>query len=117
MSDGYDQEAVDSAIILEGKIKERVAKIVRDEVVRIAGSLVQEAYAEYKNQMMMEISIKLGQILRNVEMEGRKPLWETDPNEFGMTPEDFKPHKFSPDRNNGAVKEINNAVHQNPPPV
>lgn len=107
MSDEYDQEAVDSAIILENKIKERVTAIVKDEVTRIAGKLVRESYVEYKNQMMMEVAIKVGQILRNVEMEGRKPLWETDLKELG-----FKQFEAP-----FGAKEEDHAVHQDPPPL
>ena len=43
-----------------------------------------KAIAEEKQNMMMEISITVGKALRASELEGRKPLWESTPEEFGL---------------------------------
>lgn len=86
MSEEFDQEAVDSAIILENKIKERVRDIVGIEVAKAADRLVREAFSTYKKEMMLEMSITIGKMLRVVDEEERKPLWETDLKELGFGP-------------------------------
>jgi len=50
---------------------------------------VVKAIGEEKHNMMMEISITVGKALRASEMEGRKPLWESTPEEFGLTAKDL----------------------------
>lgn len=42
-----------------------------------------------QEQMMLEIAIKIGDILRLSERDGRKPLWESRAEEFGLDPEDL----------------------------
>jgi len=86
MSEEFDQEAVDSAIILENKIKDRVKVIVQQEVTAAADKLVREAFHTYKKEMMLEMSITIGKMLRVVDEEERKPLWETDLKELGFEP-------------------------------
>lgn len=86
MSDELDQEAVDSAIILENKIRDRVRAIVQQEIAIAADRLVREAFSNYKKEMMLEISISIGKMLRVADEEERKPLWETDLKELGFEP-------------------------------
>jgi len=93
MSEALTQEAVDAAVILEGKVNERVEKQVAlnlNSMLRKAvKEEVQRAIAEEKQNMMMEISITVGKALRASELEGRKPLWESTPEEFGLTAKDL----------------------------
>ena len=93
MSEELTQEAVDSAVILEGRIRERVEKEVERTINRYINSLVKsevhKAFEEYKQEMLMEISITVGKIMRHTEEENRKPLWESTPEEFGLTAKDL----------------------------
>ena len=88
MSEELTSEAVNSAILLEGRVNERVEKQVAlnlNSMLRKAvKEEVQKAIAEEKQNMMMEISITVGKALRASELEGRKPLWESTPEEFGL---------------------------------
>lgn len=81
---------VDTAIILEGQIKERVQLIVAEEVRRAVVNHIGKIINDEKNKMMMEVAIKIGQMLKGYEAEGRKPLWESSPEDFGMTANDVK---------------------------
>jgi hypothetical protein len=96
MSDDLTQEAVDSAILLENRINERVEKevnrIINRQVNKIVKNEVQEALLAYKQAMMMEISVTIGKIMRHTEEENRKPLWESTPEELGLNPTDLNKH-------------------------
>lgn len=81
-----EQQSADMAIILEGKIKERLLDIVPHMLSRQVKPLLVELINEQKNQMMFEIATQLGRILQSTQEENRKPLWEVDPLEI----EDFK---------------------------
>jgi hypothetical protein len=91
-----DQAAIDSAIILEGKMRERVEKEVQYALNRTLSKAVvaevHKAIQEEKHSMMMEITVAIGKAMRASERE-------------------------EPDRNNGDVKEINNALREQTPPV
>lgn len=93
MEDDLTKDAVDAAIILENKVNERVEKQVAlnlNSMLRKAvKEEVQKAIREEKHNMMMEISISVGKALRASEIEGRKPLWESTPEEFGLTAKDL----------------------------
>ncbi len=111
-----DQAAVDSAIILEGRIRERVEKEVEYALNRTLRKAVvaevHKAIQEEKHNMMMEITVAIGKAMRASEREERKPLWESKPEDFGLDAGDLRVHKLSPDRSNGDVKEINNALRE-----
>lgn len=78
-------DEIDTAIILEGEIKRRVEQVVEKVVVNMVGKIIHEELNKYKSEMLMEVSINVGKMLRVVENEGRKPLWESTPEEFGLT--------------------------------
>ncbi len=80
---------IDSAILLEGEIRRRVQEIVRSEVERAVVNLIGKVIQDEKERMMMEISIAVGRSLRLAGERGRKPLWESTPEEFGLTQEDL----------------------------
>lgn len=71
-------EEIDTALILEGELQRRVNMLVERAVVNLVGKIIHEELNKYKNEMMMEISVAVGSMLRMVEKEGRKPLWEND---------------------------------------
>jgi hypothetical protein len=85
MTQQMPNEEIDTAIILEGEIKRRVAQVVEKVVVNMVGKIIHEELNKYKAEMLMEVSINVGKMLRVVENEGRKPLWESTPEEFGIT--------------------------------
>jgi len=53
---------------------------------------MQTQFAEQKSNMLMEISIAVGKMMRVMEEEGRNPLWEATPAEFGLTRDDLNTH-------------------------
>jgi hypothetical protein len=86
-------DEVDTALILEGELKRRVSevvdKIVERKVINIIGKIIQDELSKYKAETLMEVSINVGKMLKMVENEGRKPLWEATPAEFGLTHEEL----------------------------
>ena len=115
MSEELTNEAVDSAIILENRVNERVEKevtrIINRELSKLVASEVHKAFEQYKNAMIMEISITVGKIMRNTEEENRKPLWETNPDEFGLDKEFLNKSSM---RRLDDVQENLNAIHKIP---
>ena len=87
MTQQMPNDELDTALILEGELKRRVREVattvVRDEVKRQMDFL----FADQKAKMMMEISINIGKMLNLIEKEDRKPLWESTPEDFGLTSE------------------------------
>ena len=87
-----NNEQTDSALILEGELKRRVKEIVEKTVINIVGKVIQDELNKYKNEMLMEVCVAVGKTMRVAENEGRKPLWEATPEEFGLTHEDLNTH-------------------------
>ena len=71
-------QETDTALILEGELKRRVKEVVERIVVNMVGKIVHEELDKYKSEMMLEVAISVGRMLRLVDQEGRKPLWEND---------------------------------------
>jgi hypothetical protein len=94
-----DQQNIDSMLLLEGKLQERVNKLigttVERTIVNIIGRQIQEAVQREKEEMMLEIAIKVGQMLKAVEKDERRPLWESTPEEFKLTHADLNSHMIS----------------------
>jgi len=44
----------------------------------MARRIIREELNKYKSEMMLEVAISVGRMLRLVDQEGRKPLWEND---------------------------------------
>jgi hypothetical protein len=109
MSEELTKEAIDAAIILENKMRERVEKEValtlNGMLRRAVKEEVQRAIGEEKHNMMMEISITVGKALRASEMEGRKPLWESTPEELGLDPADLNTHMISKGGEDHAIRK------------
>lgn len=72
-------EETDTALILENELKRRVKEVLGTIVSFEVDSAITRRLATEKEKMMMEISIKIGQMLQTIEKEGRQPLWVTGP--------------------------------------
>jgi hypothetical protein len=109
MEDDLTKDAVDAAIILENKVNERVEKEVERTINRYINSLVKsevhKAFAEYKQEMLMEISVTIGKIMRHTEEENRKPLWESTPEELGLDRADLNKHMLGKDIDDHAIRK------------
>ena len=88
------QENIDAMLLLEGRLQERVGEIVDAEikrsVVNIIGKIIYDTLEKEKASMMMEIAIKVGQMLKGIEAENRKPLWETTEEQLNINKYDVK---------------------------
>lgn len=102
-------DEVDTALILENELKRRVRevaiKIVNEEVARQMGVI----FTEQKAKMMMEISVSIGQMLNLIEKEGRKPLWEATPEDFGLTRKELNRSHIE--------KDTDHAIREQTPPL
>jgi hypothetical protein len=87
-------QETDTALILEGELQRRVKEVVERVVVNIVGKVIHEELNKYKSEMMLEISIAVGKMLQTIENEGRRPLWEATPEEFGLTREELNTHNI-----------------------
>jgi len=71
-------QETDTALILEGELKRRVKEILEPLVADMARKIIREELNKYKSEMMLEVAISVGRMLRLVDQEDRKPLWEND---------------------------------------
>lgn len=99
MSEELTNEAVDSAIILENRVNERIERevnrIINRDLSKLMAHEVDKAFMAYKDSMLMEISITVGKIMRHTEEENRKPLWESTPEELGLERDSLNRHMLS----------------------
>ena len=117
MNEMTNQET-DTALILENELKRRVQEVVGSIAYDIVRKEMREEFRKQKEAMMMEISISIGKHLRLIENEGRKPLWEATPEEFGLTKEDLNSHMLSSERVAEPTKqEIDDALRKQTPSV
>jgi hypothetical protein len=87
-------QEVDTALILEGELKRRVTEVLGQVVHGIVRKAMESQFADQKANMLMEISLSVGKMLRVIEEEGRNPLWEATPAEFGLTREELNTHSI-----------------------
>ena len=118
-------QETDAALILENELARRVREVMKSvvsDMVRnemreqfaIMKSVVsdmvrnemREQFAKQKESMLMEISITIGKHLRLIENEERKPLWESTPEEFGLTHEDLNTHN---------IQKVDHAIREQTP--
>lgn len=85
-------QETDTALILENELQRRTKEVVERVVVNIVGKIIHEELNKYKTEMMMEVALSVGKMFKVIEQEGRKPLWEATPEEFGLTKEDLATH-------------------------
>ena len=97
-------QETDTALILENELKRRVTEVLGTVVHKVVKSQMEKVFAEQKSHMMMEISVAVGKMLRVIEEEGRNPLWEASPEEFGLTAKDLNTHMIG--------KEIDHAIRE-----
>ncbi len=102
-----NQEA-DTALILENELTRRVREVVRGVAYDIVRKEMREEFTKQKEAMLMEVSITVGKHLRLIENEGRKPLWEATPEEFGLTIENLNSHM---------IGKPDDALREQTPPV
>ena len=95
-------QETDTALILENELKRRVKEVLGTIVHQVVREKMDEAFAAQKANMMLEVSIAVGKMLRVVEEEGRNPLWETD---------------LEVPTSHNIERVERNAVHQEPPSV
>jgi len=72
-------EETDTALILENELRRRVKEVVGDMLLAQVEDAVQRRFTKEKEMMLLEISLKVGHMLRDIEKEGRQPLWVTGP--------------------------------------
>jgi hypothetical protein len=117
MTEMTNQET-DTALILENELKRRVREVVGQVAQEIVRKEMREMFIQQKESMLMEVSITVGKHLRLIENEGRKPLWEATPEEFGLTREALNSHMLSSEREAVPTQqEINDALREQTPSV
>jgi hypothetical protein len=90
-----ENQETDTALILENELKRRVTEVLGTIVHKVVRERLEAEFANQKANMLMEISIAVGKMLRVVEEEGRNPLWTATPEEFGLTKKDLNTHMIS----------------------
>lgn len=118
----FDQAAVDSALILEGQIKQRVETLVSKALSKDLPAFIRTEMAELfgvqKERMLMEIAIMVGKTIKLAEDENRKPLWETDLSNFGIERKTLETHHLNVDRKTHTERvegELNDLQEQSRP--
>ena len=112
-------QETDTALILENELTRRVREVVRGVVRDVVSEQMSEKFAQQKEAMLMEVCVAVGKNLRLIENEGRKPLWEATPEEFGLTSEALNSHAMTPIRNayKNLEQELPDALREQTPPV
>jgi len=104
----FDDMAVDSALILENRLKERVEKLVEKTVINIVGREIHAAIEREKQALMMEIAVTIGKTMMYSDNEKRRPLWESTPEEFGFDSKSLNTHNLG----NNLPLELDNAIQE-----
>ena len=107
MNEMTNQET-DTALILENELTRRVREVVRGIVKDVVAEQMRDEFARQKECMLMEVSIAVGKNLQTIENEGRKPLWEATPEEFGLTRYEL---------NNQHTQKVTDALREQTPSV
>lgn len=112
-------QETDTALILENELTRRVREVVRGIVKDVVAEQMANKFAEQKQAMLMEVSIAVGKNLQLIENEGRKPLWEATPEEFGLSSEALNSHAMTPIRNQykNLEQEIQDALREQTPSI
>lgn len=91
-----ENQEIDTALILEGELKRRVHEIVdarfAEKIVPFVADAMEKRFAKEKERMIMEIAVTIGKLIGRASEENRKPLWESTPEEFGLTDDIYVPH-------------------------
>jgi len=73
--------------------------LIERTVVNVIGKTIHEELDKYKQEMIMEICIAVGRTIQVADKQGRAPLWETDPTEFGLGEADLNSHMIEGSQN------------------
>jgi hypothetical protein len=101
-------QETDTALILENELKRRVKEVATVMVQEVIRKEVRKIFVEQKDSMLMEVCLAVGKTLQVIENEGRKPLWEATPEEFGLTREDL---------NQTHIQKVTDAIREQTPSV
>jgi hypothetical protein len=82
-------QETDTALILENELRRRVKEVALEIVRAEIRKEVKQIFLAQKDSLMFEISVKIGQMLKMIQEEDRKPLWETKPEDFGLAKKDL----------------------------
>jgi hypothetical protein len=104
-------EETDTALILENELKRRVTEVLGTIVHKIVHKAIEANYAQHKSTMMLEVAVAVGKMLRSIEEDGRKPLWQATPEEFGLTQQDMNIHALGR-REGYNHSKLDNAIPQ-----
>ena len=85
-------QETDTALILEDELQRRVKQVLAGVVHEVVKQVMEKQFALQKEAMLMEVALSVGKMFKVMEQEGRKPLWEATPEEFGLTKEDLATH-------------------------
>ena len=85
-SSDLNQET-DTALILENELKRRVREVALEIVRAEIRKEVKQIFTDQKDSLMFEISVKIGQMLKLIQEEDRKPLWEANFEDFKLVKE------------------------------
>lgn len=102
-------QETDTALILENELQRRVSEVTHGIIEKEIRKEVKRVFLEQKDSMLMEVSVALGKLLQVIEKEGRKPLWEATPEEFGLTKEELNSHMLG--------KDIDHAIREQTSPL
>ena len=105
-----ENHEIDSALLLENELKRRVREIVQAEVEKAIVKYVGAVIRQEKEHLIMEVAMGVGKIIRLAEEEGRRPLWQSTPEEFGMTKGELNKHMLGKDIE--INKETDNAIRK-----
>lgn len=87
-------QETDTALIIENELQRRVKQALAGVVHEVVKQVMEKQFAVQKEAMLMEVSLSIGKMFKVIEQEGRKPLWEATPEEFGLTKEDLNTHNI-----------------------
>jgi len=112
MNEMTNQET-DTALILENELKRRVREVAGELVRSVVRDVMAQELQKQKENMLLEVSLAVGKMLRVIEEEGRRPLWEATPEEFGLTKEQLNSHMLENTRTAVPTqKELQDALHK-----
>jgi len=83
----------------DNKLNGFIRGLIERTVVNVIGRTVHEELDKYKQQMIMEICLAVGKTMQVADKQGRTPLWETDPAEFGLGEADLNSHMIEGSQN------------------
>jgi hypothetical protein len=102
-------QETDTALILENELQRRVKQILGGVVQEVVNQAMERRFAQQKEAMLLEVALSVGKMFKVMEQEGRKPLWDATPEEFGLTEKDLATHALG--RKEGSENpKLDNAI-------